>query len=125
MEYKPNIRKLWKLINELLAKLTRKGSDIECLKVDGSLKYDPDSITNAFCSHFSSVGESYSKKIKKSERDIDDYISTIPPNENSIFFSPTSEIEIKTLINELIPKNSSSHDNISKKLLKQLLPALL
>ena len=37
---------------------------------------------------------------------------------------PTTQVEIEKLINNMIPKNSSGHDGISNKLLKELCPEL-
>ena len=37
---------------------------------------------------------------------------------------PTTHMEIENLINNMIPKNSSGHDGISNKLLKDLGPEL-
>ena len=43
----------------------------------------------------------------------------------SIFLDPTNDTEIIELITDLVPKNSSGYDNLSNKLLKKLLPALV
>ena len=52
-------------------------------------------------------------------------MNIIPQNDQSIFLNPTNETEIIELITDLIPKNSSGYDNLSNKLLKKLLPALI
>ena len=84
------------------------------------LKYDPYSITNGFCDFFSSIGETYAKKIDCTGVDIDSYINQINSNPQSLFFSPTTSNEITELINKLPLKKSSGHDNISNVLLKRL-----
>ena len=61
-----------------------------------------------------------------SSKEISEYLNSIPQNEKCIFLNPTDSIEIRELINDLIPKNSSGHDNLlNKKLLKKLLPAVI
>ena len=124
-EYKQDSRKLWKLIHDLLNKRTNNTNDISGIKVDGIPRYDPTSITQEFCKHFSSIGEKFANKIPKSVQGINSYLSSIPTNNKSLFLNPTDNIEIETLINDLVPKNSSGHDNLSNKLLKKLLPAML
>ena len=52
-------------------------------------------------------------------------MNIIPPNDLSIFLNPIIEAEIIELITDLLPKNSSGYDNLSNKLLKKLLPALV
>ena len=124
-EYKQDSRKLWKLIHELLNKRTNTTNGISGIKVDGIPRYDPHSITREFCEHFSSIGEKFANKIPKPEKGINSYLRSIPHNSNSIFLNPTDMREIETLIKDLVPKNSSGHDNLSNKLLKKLLPAML
>ena len=124
-EYKQDSHKLWKLIHAILNKTSNKGESIKALNVNGVPRYDPSTITNEFYKHFSSIGETFANKIPPPSRDISKYLSTIPQNERSIFLDPTDSTEIVTLINELVPKNSSGHDNLSNKLLKKLLPAIV
>ena len=124
-EYKQDGRKLWKLIHELLNKKTNKADTISGIKVDGSLRYDPKTITHEFCKHFSSVGSKFANKIPHPEREIKSYLNAIPQNNKSLFLDPISRQEIETLIRDLVPKNSSGHDKVSNRLLKRLLPAML
>ena len=65
-EYKQDSCKLWKLIHELLNKSTNKGESISAIKVNGTPRYDPATITNEFCKHFSSIGESFARNIPPS-----------------------------------------------------------
>ena len=124
-EYKQNSHKLWKLIQEILNKTLNKGESIKAININGVLSYDPTTITNEFCKHFSSIGETFAKKIFPSSKEISEYLNSIPQNEKYIFLKPTDSIEIREVINDLIPKNSSGHDNLSNKLLKKLLPAVI
>ena len=52
-------------------------------------------------------------------------MNIISQNEQCIFLDPTDNTEIIELINYLVPKNSSGCDNLSNKLLKRLLPAII
>ena len=83
-------------------------------------KTDAQSITPAFCNHFSKVGKSYAEKISKSNRKIEDFIRNIEINNHSLFLTPITESELRSLINALPIKNSSGHNNINNVLLKQI-----
>ena len=88
-------------------------------------RYDPATITNEFCKHFSSKGETFANKIPPPSKEISEYLNSIPQNEKCIFLNPTDSTEIRELINDLVPKNSSGYDNLLNKLLKRLLPAVI
>ena len=87
--------------------------------------YDPATITSELCKHFSSIGETFANRIPPPSKTVNEYMNIIPQNDQSIFLNPTNETEIIELITDLIPKNSSGYDNLSNKLLKKLLPALV
>ena len=124
-EYKNDSRKLWKLIHSIINKTNQINEGLTAVNINGIPRYDQSHITNEFCRHFSSIGESFANKIAPSERNINDYLAIIQQNDKSIFFAPTDTREISYLIKDLLPKNSSGHEKVSNKLLKCLLPALL
>ena len=118
--FKNNSKKLWGLINRTISKSHNKLDSIDKIKVENIYKADAQSITSAFCNHFSKVGKSYAEKISKSNRKIEDFIRNIEINNHSLFLTPISESELRSLINALPNKNSSGHDNINNVLLKQI-----
>ena len=124
-EYKQDSHKLWKLIHSILNKTSHKGECIKAINKEGVPRYDPTTITSELCKHFSSIGETFANKIPPPSKSITEYLNIIPQNEQSIFLDPTNETEITDLITDLIPKNSCGYDNLSNKLLKKLLPALV
>ena len=120
LEFRQDSRKLWRLVNKLIGKNNNKTETIDSLRIDNILKHDPDSITNGLCDFFSSIGESYASNIGKAEVDIENYIRQIDQTPESLFFSPTTQYELRALIKKLPMKTSSGHDNISNILLKRL-----
>ena len=116
--FKNNCKKLWSLINRTISKSHNKLDSIDIIKVENIYKADAQSITSAFCNHFSKVGKSYAEKISKSNRKIEDFIRNIEINNHSLFLTPISESKLRSLINALPNKNSSGHDNINNVLLK-------
>ena len=89
--FKNNSKKLWGLINRTISKSHNKLDSIDKIKVENIYKADAQSITSAFCNHFSKVGKSYADKISKSNRKIEDYIRNIEINNHSLFLTPISE----------------------------------
>ena len=73
-----------------------------------------------FCDFFSNIGENYAKNIDQTGVDIENYLGQINPNPQTLFFSPTTQYEIKELISKLPMKTSSGYHNISNVLLKKL-----
>ena len=124
-EYKQDSRKLWKLIHAILNKTPHKGECIKAINKEGVPRYDPATITSELCKHFSSIGETFANRIPPPSKTVNEYMNIIPQNDQSIFLNPTNETEIIELITDLIPKNSSGYDNLSNKLLKKPLPALV
>ena len=106
-------------------KTPNKGESIKAINIDGVSSYDPTTITNEFCKHFSSIGETFANKIPPSSKEISEHLNSIPQNEKCIFLNPTDSTEIRELINDLVPKSSSGHENLLNKLLKRLLPAVI
>ena len=55
--YKSNIKKLWKLINEITGKISNKTSYIESLKINSVEHYIPKDISNYLGDHFAKYKE--------------------------------------------------------------------
>ena len=120
MEYKSNTKKLWQLINSRIGKCKHQVSIIPYITVQGIKTYDPKSIANKFGQFYSELGANLAATIKPGRTSVQDYISKIPQNLNSLVINPTNPREIEKLINNLPNKSSSGHDNVSNVLLKQL-----
>ena len=101
-----------------------KSNIISQLKLDGIEVTNQQTITNRFCSYFSNVGKKFASNIKKPNKSIDTYLEKIRRNEQSLFFTPTSELEVLRLIRNLPNKRSSGHDEIDNVLLKDLAPII-
>ena len=112
------------MVNKLIGKTSNKRNTIDSLKVNNTLKYDPDSITNEFSEFFSTIGEKYANKIKNQPNEINKYLNKMENCPMTMYLNPITSIEITNLIKSLPPKTSSGYDNISNKLLKKLAPVL-
>ena len=111
--------KLWQLINNRIGKCKHRGSIIPYITVNGIKPYNPDKIANCFGQFYADLGESLASKITPGNRTINKYINNIPRMLNSFIMWPTSWAEIEKIIN-MPNETSSGHDQISRKLLKNL-----
>ena len=72
---------------------------------------------------FINVGPSLADEIPFCKNDFNDYLG-VPVNENFVFQKITPQIIFSTL-NKLKPKLSCGPDNISTKLLKEIMPSII
>ena len=114
--HRGNISKTWKIINKLIGKNHDK-SNSQIFNVNNIQTDDKSKISNAFCSYFTDIGKQCAASIGPSTKMFNDYLigNNCP---NSLFLHPTDKRDIIKIINELKPKNSSGHDSISSKLVK-------
>ena len=112
-------------MNKVIGKTSNKKTSIDCLKVNNILKYDPGSITNEFSEFFSTIGEKYANNMENNSHEINNYLHKIENCPRTMYLTPTTIPEIKSLIKNLPPKTSSGCDDISNTLLKKLAPVLL
>ena len=77
-------------------------------------------IADQLGKYFSQVGKTFARKVGPSKTSIDSYLERIRLCQKSIFLNPTSEDEVKRLIEQLPHKTSSGYDRISNIILKEL-----
>ena len=124
-EYRQNTSKLWKLVNKLSNKENDKTNLIEYLKIENLETYNSKVIAEEFAKHFSQVGKRFAEQIPTSTHSIEQYLTNIIPNPKTMFMEPTTQMEIKRLVSQLPNKDSSGHDNLSNRLLKQIVDPIL
>ena len=98
---------------------------VECLSINNIDHYNANSITNAFCKHFSTVGKKFVEAIPTLVKPSRTFIEKIILNEESMFLYEVTESEIRNLIDSLENKSSSGFDNISNIILKILKPTIV
>ena len=101
-----------------------KSSIIECLEINKIQCFESKLIVEKFGNFFSTVGKHYAKKIGNPLIPLKDYLSKMPRNTKSIYFTPVTESEIMTIIDRLQNKNSHGHDGLSNKFIKIIKTAL-
>ena len=63
--------------------------------------YNPYRIVNAFGNFYSTLGSNLAKQIKGGVNNIQEYLSRIPCNVNSMVMKPTTQYEVEQLIKNL------------------------
>ena len=111
--FKQNSKKLWGIINEVCGKCNDKSMSLNYISVDGVELYSSNKITAEFAEFFPNIGARYSKKVAPSNLGIVNYLNKIPRNSKSIFLTPCTPQEIRTIVSSLKNKHSSGHDGIT------------
>ena len=118
-DHKYDIRKTFKVINQIIGKTNNKSSIAQTFKVNDTDITDPQKIAQQFCHFFTNIGPKYANDIPPSINTSDHYLKlNSHPNINTIFLAPTDPDEISKILKTMKSKTSSGHDNINSKLLK-------
>ena len=108
------MKQTWKIVNNLLGKKTL--DPCSTLKINNQLTSDAATIANHFNLRFVEVGTKLVNKLPPTSHNFEKYLPL--PTANSLYFNPTSPLEIKRIITDLKSKNSSGMDGIPSKALK-------
>ena len=119
-----NIRKTWKTINEIMNRNKKSSVFPSHFIINGNKISDKEFIANNFNSFFANVGPNLSNTIRtNSTKSVKSYLKIAI---NSTFsFNMITSTDVIKLINELKPKHSAGHDNISTNLLKHIAPLII
>ena len=97
-KFKSNTKQLWRTINNVNKKTNDKTSIIDGIKVDNISYTNSTDISNLFGQYFTEIIKQIASKGRNSTIPIDSYLNKIPLQNKSVFLTPCSEREIKTLI---------------------------
>ena len=122
-EFSKDMKKTWEIINILVRK-NKKSHSIPNLFQDENRNYSTFlEIAEGFNSFFVEVGPRLANEIPESGKSFQEFMGE-PIDQNFIFQNITADIIFKTL-SKLKPKSSAGHDNISSKLLIQIMPCII
>ena len=107
---------MWDLINCVIGKASDKSSVISHIIVNQVEILNEKAIANEFGKYFSYVGKEFATRVGDPKNKIAYYSDKILRNPDSIYFYPTSETEIRQLIENLPNKSSSGHNILLKKI---------
>ncbi len=115
-EFKNSSSKLWGILNEVIGKKNDKSSLSDTFLIDGQPISDPEKISNAFCSFYSTVGPNLANAIPKASKDYSNFLKGNFVNSFVLFATDTNEI--KRVIKSLKPKKSCGYDNLNSMIFK-------
>ncbi len=118
--YKNDIKKTWKVLNNITGKNSNKQKISETFINNGAQTSNPILIAQGFCDYFTHVGEQFAAAISPSQKHFRSYLNKNTNTNNSLFLSPTDPEEINKVITILKSKKSCGDDGISSSFLKKL-----
>ena len=118
-----DIKKTWATINEVLGREKSRESLPNHFISNGHILSDSFDIAQGFNDFFSNVGPELAAQIPQSGKDFTEYLSE-EVKENFIFANITDDI-IYENIKKLKSKNSAGPDNVSSRLLKDIIEVII
>ena len=118
-KYKNDIRKTWDTLKGIICKNKMK-SEYPPFFMDMGQQISGDkNIADKFNEYFTQIGPSLANSIDIANKaTVDTYLKK--PNSSSFQFQYTDAPSVQKIINNLKPKSSAGHDNISSKLLRHM-----
>ena len=114
--HKHDMKKTWKLINDLNSRHYRTSSYIKEVKIDDQIVNSPNQLAETFNTYFSNVGSNLSDKIPSSaDSNPEDYLD---PTDETFSLQFPSVNTVTRLLKTIDEKKSAGLDNIPNKLLK-------
>ena len=118
-EFKNNSQKTWNTVREVLGTFKDKSQIPEFFIENGEIIKGNLNIAEGFNKFFAEIGSNLSSKIKDNDKAFQAYLND--PIEESFVFQKVTPESIFEVGKSLKPKSSSGIDNISSKLLKDIL----
>ena len=115
-ENQKNSRVMWTQINKLMGRKIKPKS-CQSLLIGKKIISEPAEVANTFNLHFSTVATKLHKTLPSIETTPTPSFNYSSPR-NSFYLSPTDPTECKQIIKKLKPKNSTSLDPITTKMIK-------
>ena len=125
---KNDMKKTWGVLNEIISKPSSQSPIPKALFLSKENSFscnlnDPSQIAEFFNNFFSSVGQRISSSVMQNDISALDFMDDISVKD-SFFLLPTSQKEIIEIVMSLESKSSSGHDNVSNKLVKEIIPCI-
>ena len=115
-----DIRKTWKLINQLLNKNNNSCNKNPIFNIDNTLSQDKSAIVQAFNNYFTNIGNSLASKIPPSMDANKNSNKTVPSTKSSLALIPTNPYEINSIIKSIKNSSACGVDNIPITVIKHV-----
>ena len=118
--YKNNMKKTWRIINETLGKTNQKNNLPICIEHNNTLITDPNRISNTFNDYFANIGSDLASNICADGNNemYKQYLLT--QSKCTCKFEKIHEDDILKIINKMDNKSSSGYDMFYNKIIKAI-----
>ena len=118
--YKNNMKKTWRIINETLGKTNQKNNLPMFIEHNNTLITDPNTISNTFNDYFANIGSDLASNICADGNNemYKQYLLT--QSQCTCKFEKIHEDDILKIINKMDNKSSSGYDMFSNKIIKAI-----
>ena len=120
---KNDLKKTWKLINEVTNLKSKKPLLSSLFKSNGATITDPTEIANGFCKYFTGIGLSLASKIQPTISTFNDFLGSSV--EETIFLKPTTKCELREICMSFSNTKAPGHDNIPMHIIKNSIEFIL
>jgi len=118
-----NLRKTWKLLNEIINRKGKKNSKLPSIFTDGNKDIsNPHEIANKFCNFFTNVGSNLANKLPPTNVSPNNFLTNRVLQ--TIFITPVSEKEIVEISTQFKPGKAAGHDQINMTHVKSNITAI-
>ena len=119
IKYKNDIRKTWDTLKDIINKKKSKSEFPPHFSEGDTKVIGAKNIAEKFNEYFTGIGPNLANEIDVSNKSpFETYLRA--PSPSVFYFQYTEPKHVEKLIHSLKPKNSAGHDNISSKLLKEI-----
>ena len=115
-----DIRKTWKLINQLLNKHSNSHNKNPIFNINNTLTQDKSTIVQAFSNYFVNIGGSLANQMPSPTGAKNKTIKTSPSTLNSMALIPTTAYEINSIIKSIKSTSACGVDNIPIAVIKHV-----
>ena len=122
-EVSKDIKRTWDITREALGTRKIKVGIPNYFKVDAQNIVGPQNIANGFNMFFSSIANELANNITATTKHFSEFLGARMVD--NFIFAPVTPQLIKIIVSKLKPKRSTGPDNISTKLLKEILPTII
>ena len=117
-KYNGDIKNTWGVIKNILNKNRENKSFPHYFKINGKNITNKTDIADSFNNFFTNIGLNLAQQIPHQNKSYKDYLTN--KTQQTFKFNTMSEDSVQKIITTLHTKNSSGHDGISTKLLKEI-----
>ena len=122
-DFSTNMRKTWDTIREVIGSKKHRENIPDYFRNNGRLLIESLDIAEGFNDFFSGIGPKLANEIPPSNVNFKDFMGE--PSENEFIFAQITPDILDLMASKLKPKRSAGPDNISTKLLKEIIPIIL